>query len=466
MAQDKVIVIGGGLAGSEAALQLAGRGVAVELIEMRPLRQTAVHKTGDCAELVCSNSLKSTNIASAAGLLKYELAAYGSKVLEIAFETRVPAGGALAVDRMAFSQGVTAALETHPLITLTRVELCSLKRYLESSTPVIVATGPLTSDALSEDIAGLLGAQSLSFYDAAAPIVEADSLDMGVLFAQSRHGRGGRADYLNAPFDKEQYDAFIGELVSAEKVIAKEFEAKDLFCACQPVEEVARSGHDALRYGALKPVGLTDPATGRRPWAAVQLRAENAAATAYNLVGFQTNLTFGEQKRVFRMIPGLADAEFSRFGVMHKNTFVDAPHALGHGFALPSRPHIRFAGQVCGTEGYAEALASGLYAALCTYAQMRGLPAPELPRHTVFGALIEYANNPATQDYQPMHVNFGIIDPLPTKVKGKRERYAAYAERAMRAADAFVGSRADLGFLPYTGPDICQVSKEDGRQEA
>ena len=290
----------------------------------------------------------------------------------------------------------------------------------------------------------LVGGSSLSFFDAAAPIVDASTLDMDVLFAQSRYEDGGAGDYLNAPLSREEYDVFIDALVGAERVVLKDFERRDLFQACQPAEEVARTGRDAIRFGAMKPVGLTDPRTGCRPWAAVQLRAENAEHTAYNLVGFQTNLTFGEQKRVFRLIPGLEHAEFFRFGVMHRNTFVDAPHVLDPTFAVPGTT-VRLAGQITGTEGYAEAVASGLLAALNTFADIKGIDAVRLPEETVFGALVSYATDPACADYQPMHVNFGIIPPLEDgKRRSKRDRYAAYSERGDLAMKEFLSSRCDL----------------------
>lgn len=462
----EVTIIGGGLAGCEAALQLAARGVRVHLFEMRPQRTTPVHKTADLAELVCSNSFKSTNIDAAAGLLKAELAILGSKLLELAFETRVPAGGALAVDREEFGRRVTALIEGHPLITLERKEVSSLGPLIATGNPVIVAAGPLCSESLASDISQRVGAEGLAFFDAAAPIVEASSLDTDVLFAQSRHNRGGRADYLNAPFSKEEYDVFIEELVSARKVISKDFERKELFQACQPIEEIARSGHDALRFGALKPIGLIDPRTGHRPWAAVQLRAENAKATAYNLVGFQTNLAFGEQERIFRLIPGLGNAEFSRFGVMHRNTFIDTPHVLDASFALKTAPQVRFAGQICGTEGYTEAIASGLFAALCTYAYINELPVPQLPVQSAFGALLAYATDPSVEDYQPMHVNFGIMKPLEPPIKKKVERYAAYSARARQALHSFREEHPLLAFLAYNGPDMQEVSDHDGRREA
>jgi methylenetetrahydrofolate--tRNA-(uracil-5-)-methyltransferase len=433
-----VTVIGGGLAGTEAAWQLAERGVSVRLIEMRPGAMTPAHHTGDLAELVCSNSLKSTDPNSAAGLLKHELAALGSIVLATAEAMRVPAGGALAVDRGRFSAELTRLVESHPNIELVRAEADALP-----DGRVIVATGPLTSPALEADLSVLVGDQ-LAFFDAAAPIVEAETIDRSIVFAQSRYDKGGGADYLNAPMNREEYDAFYDALVSARRVTAKEFERAELFQACQPAEEVARTGRDALRYGALKPVGLTDPRSGQRPWAVVQLRAENAAGTAYNLVGFQTNLAFAEQDRVFRMIPGLQDATFLRHGVMHRNTFVDAPRVLDSTLALRAHPQVRLAGQLTGTEGYAEAAMSGLIAALNTWAEIAGEPPVVLPSVTAFGSLIAYATDPNTAGYQPMHVNFGIVPPLAERVRGKRERYAAYAERAHAALALWLGEHPGL----------------------
>ncbi|NTU70368.1 MAG: methylenetetrahydrofolate--tRNA-(uracil(54)-C(5))-methyltransferase (FADH(2)-oxidizing) TrmFO [Coriobacteriia bacterium] len=432
-------VIGAGLAGTEAAWQLAARGVAVDLIEMRPGTAGPAHHTGDFAELVCSNSLKNESVDTAAGLLKYELEQLGSVVLRAARETRVPAGSALAVDRERFSARLTALLSKHPLVRVAREEASSIP-----AGPVIIATGPLTSPALEPAISELVGDSRLAFFDAAAPIVSAESLDRAVVFAASRYDKGESADYLNAPMNRDEYEAFHAELIAAKRVQAKEFERSELFQACQPVEEVARAGVDAPRFGALKPVGLTDPRTGQRPWAVVQLRAENAAATAHNLVGFQTNLTFGEQERVFRMIPGLEEAEFVRYGVMHRNTFVDAPRVLDSTLALLQRPEIRLAGQLTGTEGYAEAAASGLYAALNTWAALVGHEHVVLPETTAFGSLVAYATNPDTSPYQPMHVNFGIVPPLPQRVRGKRERYAAYSERARNDLRAWLDSRPDL----------------------
>ena len=379
---ERVTIVGGGLAGSECALSLSRRGVAVRLYEMRPEVSSPAHHTGKFAELVCSNSLKSLREDSAAGLLKHELLYMGSSLLPLALQARVPAGGALAVDRDVFSDLVTSAIEAEPLIEVVHQEVRELPEG-----PCVIAAGPLCSDALFQVLSDTIGASSLSFFDAAAPIVDAATIDRSVVFAQSRYGEEGAGDYLNCPMDREEYDRFMTELLGARRVIGKDFEQKDLFSACQPVEEVARTGHDSLRFGALKPVGLTDPRTGRRPWAAVQLRAENAARTAYNLVGFQTNLAWGEQKRVFSLIPGLEHAEFFRYGVMHRNSFVDTPRVLDRTFRLPGTS-IRLAGQITGTEGYTEAIASGLIAALNTYADLRGLPAVDLPRTGAFGSLV------------------------------------------------------------------------------
>lgn len=457
--EQTVNIIGAGLAGSEAALQLADAGYRVNLFEMRPVFSTEVHHSGNCAELVCSNSLKSMKEASAAGMLKHELDALGSVLYRVALACRVPAGGALAVDRDAFASAVTELVLGNERITLVRgrvdrilpdgdVLLAAHEGAVEPAglpcDAVLVATGPLTADDLSSDISRIVGAGSLAFFDAAAPIVMADSLDESVLFRQSRYEEEGLGDYLNAPFSKDEYERFIAELLAADRVIRRDFETKDLFQACQPIEEIARKGVDAPRFGPLKPVGLVDPRTGHRPWAALQLRAENREATSYNLVGFQTNLTFPEQKRVFRMIPGLERAEFARYGVMHRNTFVDAPHALDDrsrfvrarqaGCSVP----VFAAGQVSGTEGYCEAIRSGLQAAVSVASELSGAPAPALPPQTAYGALWAYASNPETTGYQPMHVNFGIMPPLPTRIKNKGQRYAAYAARGAQALSAYI----------------------------
>ena len=457
---DNVTILGAGLAGSEAALQLADRGFRVRRVEMRPGTPTPVHATGACAELVCSNSLKSTKPESAAGMLKAELDALGSHLLAAAHRHAVPAGCALAVDREAFARDVTALIEGHPLVDLVRGEAASLAEEARGADALVVATGPLTSGALAADLARVAGAGHLAFYDAAAPIVMADSLDGERLFRQSRYedGSDGAGDYLNAPFTHEEYEAFAAELVAAERVVLRDFETRELFQACQPIEEIARKGLDAPRFGPLKPVGLTDPRTGRRPWAALQLRAEDAHGTCYNLVGFQTNLTFSEQRRVFRLIPGLEHAEFARFGVMHRNTFLDAPRLLDASLRLTASGAaalgvpVFVAGQLAGTEGYCEALRSGLHAALAVAAELSGTGLPPLPRETAFGALLAYATSPETRAYQPMHVNFGIMEPLAEHVRNKRERYAAYAARGADALAAYRAQLADRGLMPKTAP--------------
>ena len=445
--QKAVTVVGAGLAGSEAAWQLATRGVPVTLVEMRPDVTGPAHRTGDFGELVCSNSLKNEDVDTAAGLLKHELEALGSIVLDVARATRVPAGSALAVDRERFSAELTRRVSEHPLVAVVRAEAREIPPGR-----VIIATGPLTSATLEPAIVELTGAAGLAFYDAAAPIVDAESIDRSVVFAASRYGKGEGADYLNAPMDREEYAAFYDTLVDARRVTTKEFEPADLFQACQPVEEVARSGPDALRFGALKPVGLVDPRTGQRPWAVVQLRAENASLTAYNLVGFQTNLVFGEQERVFRLIPGLENADFLRHGVMHRNTFVDAPRVLDATLAVREQPLVRLAGQLTGTEGHAEAAASGMLAALNTWAEIAGADPVVLPITTALGSLIAYATDAQTTPYQPMHVNFGIVPPLEKRVRGKRERYAAYSQRARRDLAAWLARRPDVA-PPSGGPD-------------
>ena len=443
-----VTIVGGGLAGSEAALDLANRGIAVRLLEMRPQRQTPVHHTDGLAELVCSNSLKSTKPDSAAGLLKQELTALGSPLMKAAQECAVAAGGALAVDRLLFSRAITAQIEGHPLIELVREEARDVGSLASGADALVLASGPLTSDALSSSLMGLTGRDALAFYDAAAPVVMADSIDFEKVFRQSRYEEAASGgDYLNAPFTKEEYERFIDELLGAERVIAKDFETRELFQACQPIEEIARSGRDAPRFGSLKPVGLTDPRTGRRPWAALQLRAEDACGQSYNLVGFQTNLTFPEQRRVFRMIPGLEQAEFARYGVMHRNTFIDAPRLLDARGRLRTPQAaalgvpVYVAGQLAGTEGYCEAIRSGLHVAVAVTADLQGVELPALPPETVYGALMAYATDEATADYQPMHVNFGIMRPLDPPVRNKRERYGAYA---VRANAALVGYRRAL----------------------
>lgn len=460
-----IAIVGAGLAGSEAALQLANREVEVTLFEMRPAHITPVHKTDFAAELVCSNSLKGMRPDSAAGMLKAELAYLGSQLLEAAQRHQVAAGGALAVDRDQFAADITRRLEEEPLVHLVREEVMSLEPLAERFDGIVLATGPLTSDGLAGELQALTGTEALAFFDAAAPIVMADSLDMGKLVRQSRYEEGA-GDYLNAFFSREQYDHFIDELLAAQRVVAKDFESKDLFQACQPIEEVARAGRDAPRFGTCKPVGLVDPETGRRPWAAVQLRAENAEGTCYNLVGFQTNLTFPEQKRVFSLVPGLEQAEFARYGVMHRNTFINAPQLLdgsgrmtgGNGSSVPVPLWV--AGQLAGTEGYCEAIRSGLHCALSVAAWAQGRAAVPLPPTTAFGALMAYATDPVTENYQPMHVNFGLMPPLEKKVKQKRERYGQFARRGAQALQAYGAELVQVGLLSSNQLAVGAVAAE------
>ena len=434
-----VTVIGAGLAGSEAAWQLAQRGIDVTLREMKPEKKTPAHETEYFAELCCSNSLRSDQLENAVGLLKEELRRLGSLILQCADATRVEAGGALAVDRHGFARMVTEQIRSHPHITVVPGEVTEIPEG-----EVVIASGPLTSDALAERLQSLLGADTaLHFYDAAAPLVTAESVDMDKAWFGSRYDRG-TADYVNCPMTEEEYDAFWKELTTAQEAPVHGFEDKMVFEGCMPVEVMARRGHDTLCYGPLKPRGLKDPRTGKEPYAVVQLRRDNADGTVYNLVGFQTNLTFGEQKRVFHMVPGLENAEFFRYGVMHRNTFVDAPHVLDGTFAVPGTG-VRLAGQITGTEGYMEAVATGLLAALNTYAEAIGAAGVELPRVGALGALVGYATDPATVGYQPMHVNFGLVPPLEDgKRRSKRDRYQAYADRALEALDAYLATRPDL----------------------
>ncbi len=445
MTPPRVTVVGAGLAGCEAAWQLATAGVPVTLIEMRPGRRSPAHSTDEFAELVCSNSFKGTDASTATGSLKDELRRIGSFILECAQQTRVPAGAALAVDRHAFSALVTHRISEHPLVSVEHSEATSIP-----SGPAIVATGPLTSSGMETALSELIGADRLSFFDAAAPIVDGATIDREVAFAASRYDKGGGADYLNCPLDKTQYELLIDALRTGQRVQAHAFETKDLFQACQPVEEVCRSGVDALRFGAMKPVGLIDPRTGQRPWAVVQLRPENTAGTAYNLVGFQTNLTFPEQRHILGLIPGLGMADVLRFGVMHRNTFIDAPRILDSSLRLREHPHLRLCGQLTGTEGYLEAAASGLLAGLNTVAEIRGLPGVVLPSTTALGALVAYATNPETARYQPMHVNWGLVPPLDPPVRGKRRRYEAYRERAAKDMLDYASRHPLLALTPET----------------
>lgn len=429
-----VHVIGAGLAGCEAITQLTRHGIPVILHEMRPVKSDEAHKTAYFAELVCSNSLRAGNIENAVGLLKEEMRRLGSLIMQKADEHQVPAGGALAVDRDGFAAAVTEAVKANPLVTVIHEEVTDLES-LEGT--VIVASGPLTSDALFADIKKLLQADYLHFFDAAAPIVTADSLDYDKVYRASRYDKGG-ADYLNCPFyTKEEYVAFWEALCNAESASVKDFE-HDVFEACMPIEEMAARGEDTMRFGPLKPVGLIDPRNGKEAYAVVQLRQDNAAASLYNLVGFQTHLKWPEQKRVFGMIPGLENAEFVRFGVMHKNTYLNSPQLLDKHFNLRSNKRFYFAGQMTGVEGYVESAASGLMAGLAAARAVLELPEVEFPDVTAHGALANYISNPAIENFQPMNINFGLIPPLTVRIRKKREKNAQIAARALEALDGFL----------------------------
>ncbi len=430
----KVTVVGAGLAGSEAAWQLAQRGISVELVEMKPLKKTPAHHSDDFGELVCSNSLRGDRLENAVGLLKEELRRMDSLIIACADATRVEAGGCLAVDRQGFAALVTEKLRSHPNITVVAREVTQVPEG-----PVIIATGPLTSDALSQAIGEYFGQEYLHFFDAAAPLVTAESVDMDLAWWQSRYDRG-TPDYVNCAMDKEQYEAFIRELVAAEEAPVHGFEDRNVFEGCMPVEVMARRGFDTLRYGPLKPVGLTDPKTGREPYAVVQLRQDNAAKTVYNLVGFQTHLKFGEQKRVFSMIPALHDAEFVRYGVMHQNTFLQSPRLLDRYYADRRNPLVAFAGQMTGVEGYVESAASGFLAAVAMAAKVQDRPIPDFPRTTAIGALGLYISDGSIENFQPMNINFSIIDPLPQRIRKKAEKNLAIANRSLAVIDELKAS--------------------------
>lgn len=428
---NRVTVVGAGMAGCEAAWQLARRGFAVTLVEMKPKRFTPAHHSANFAELVCSNSLKAERLDSAAGLLKAEMEVLGSLLVPCAKACRVPAGGALAVDRDAFSHMVTQHILEEPNITVVHEELTDFPNG-----PLIVATGPLTSDALAACIEQRCGG-SLHFYDAAAPIVTAASVDLSEAFYASRYERGGESDYLNCPMNKEQYEAFYEALISAESALLHAFDERpNVYEGCMPIEIMARRGADTIRFGPLKPVGLRDPRTGHRPWAAVQLRREDADGTLYNLVGFQTNLKFSEQKRVFGMIPALKNAEFARYGVMHRNTFLDSPRLLTGGFALRNEPRIWFAGQMTGVEGYMESAASGILAGINCARALQGQAEYLPPADTMLGALCRHVSASVSDDFQPMGANFGVLPPLAERIRDKKERYTALARRAMHSLQA------------------------------
>ncbi len=432
----KVKVIGAGLAGSEAAWQLANRGIEVELYEMRPVKSSPAHHTGDFAELVCSNSLRGDRLENAVGLLKEELRRVGSLIMECAEATRVEAGGCLAVDRGGFAKMVTEKIKTHPNITAISEEVTEVPEG-----PVIIATGPLTSEGMSDAIAKYFGSETdyLHFFDAAAPLVTAESIDMDLAWWQSRYDRG-TADYINCALNREQYEAFIRELTTAEEAEVHGFEDKNVFEGCMPVEVMARRGFDTLRFGPLKPVGLVDPNTGKEPYAVVQLRQDNAAKSVYNLVGFQTHLKFGEQKRVFSMIPALRNAEFVRYGVMHQNTFLQSPKLLDNYYADRRDPLVAFAGQMTGVEGYVESTASGYLAAVAMAAKIQGRQLPVFPKETAIGALGLYISDSSIENFQPMNINFSIISPLEKRIRKKAEKNLAIANRSLALIDEMVAA--------------------------
>ena len=427
-----VTVLGAGLAGSECAWQLARRGVRVRLVEMKPNKMTPAHHSPLFAELVCSNSLRSDELTNAVGLLKAEMRKMGSLIMASADENRVAAGGALAVDREGFSRTITEKLRNHPNVEIIEAEATEIPQG-----EVVIATGPLSSDAIAEKIAALCPDSDLHFYDAVAPIVTLESVDMDSAFFASRYDKG-TADYVNCPMDKEEYLAFVRELVSAKEAEIHGFDDGGVFEGCMPVEVMARRGVDTLRYGPLKPVGLRDPRTGKENYAVVQLRRDNADGTIYNMVGFQTHLTWGEQKRVFSMIPALRNAEFVRYGVMHRNTYLNSPKLLDRYYRLRSEPRISFAGQMTGVEGYVESAASGMLVGIETAARVLGLPPVNFPQETAIGALGLYISGGSVGDFQPMNINFGIITPLDHRVKGKRNKNAAISACSLEIIDRLV----------------------------
>lgn len=438
MKNDYITVIGGGFAGVEAATQIAKRGIKCRLYEMKPVKFSPAHKSENLCELVCSNSFKAARPDSAAGLLKNEMEALGSITVKCAKATAVPAGGALAVNRDDFSEMVTREIEENPLIEIIREEMCEIPR----DGIVIVAAGPLASDSISEDIKSLCS-DNLSFYDAAAPIVSAESIDMSRAFYQSRYDKGGEDDYINCPMNKEEYESFYRELINAESVILHDFEKnKEIYEGCMPIEVMAKRGENTIRFGPMKPVGLIDPRTGHRPWAVLQLRKENREGTLYNLVGFQTNLKFPEQKRVFSMIPALSDAQFVRYGVMHRNSFINAPRVLTHHFNMKEHPDIFFAGQITGVEGYMESAAAGIIAGINAAKRYLGEEMILLPEDTMLGALSRYVENTETKNYQPMGAAIGLLPPLGEKIRDKRERYAVICEKAMNSLGKYL---VDIG---------------------
>ncbi len=432
-----VNVIGAGLAGCEAAYQLSKRGIRVRLYESKPLKKSPAHHTDTLCELVCSNSFKANRVNSAAGLLKEEMRRLDSLLLKCADRCAVPAGGALAVDRERFSAMVTDAITSDPNIEIISEEVTEIP----DDAVTVIATGPLTHDALSSAIAARFG-ESLRFFDAAAPIVAAESVDMEYAFFESRYGKGGGEDYLNCPMNKAEYEAFYQALVTAERAPVHEFDVMNpkVYEGCMPIEVMAQRGEDTIRFGPMKPVGLRDPRTGHRPWAVLQLRKENAAATMYNLVGFQTNLKFGEQKRVFSMIPALHHAEFLRYGVMHRNTFINSPQILNSDYSVKENKNLFFAGQLTGVEGYMESASSGLMCGINAARLVQGLPTVTLPATTMIGALSRYISDPTVTDFQPMGANFGVLPALENRPRDKAERGQAYADRALNDLTVFIDS--------------------------
>jgi len=432
-------VIGAGLAGVEAANQLAKRGVKVLLFEMKPKKFSPAHKSENFAELVCSNSLKASRLNSSAGLLKHEMRQFGSLVMESADRCAVPAGGALAVDRDLFSGYITERIKENPLIEIINEEVTELP----GADAVIIAAGPLASDGLINAIKPLTG-EGLSFFDAAAPIITRESVDMTSAFLASRYERGGD-DYINCPMNKEEYELFYEEITNAERAPTHTFdERKDVYEGCMPIEALASRGKDTMRYGPLKPVGLIDPRTGHRPWANLQLRKENAEGTLLNLVGFQTNLKFGEQKRVFSLFPALKNAEFVRYGVMHRNTFIDSPRLLNSDFSLKENPNIFFAGQITGVEGYTESAASGIIAGINAFLRINGKDTVTLPETNILGALARYISDESVKDFQPMGANFGILPALDTKIRDKQERYMKIAQRGVASLEEFLKENSEI----------------------
>ncbi len=432
----EIHVIGAGLAGCEAAWQIARQGIRVKLFEMKPNKKTPAHHSDDFAELVCSNSLRSDQLENAVGLLKEELRRLGSLIMSSADANRVPAGGALAVDRHGFSTTITEAICSEPLIEVIHEEITSVNHDVIT----IVATGPLTSDALAEHISEMLGISSLSFFDAAAPIVRLESINQEIVFRASRYGKGD-ADYINCPMSKEEYERFYDALIHAETAELKEFEDDRVFEGCMPIESMAKRGPETMRFGPLKPVGLIDPRTGREPYAVVQLRQDNAAGSLFNIVGFQTHLKWPEQKRVFSLIPGLEHAEFERYGVMHRNTFIHSPKLLDANYRMRSNPKLYFAGQMTGVEGYIESTASGYVAGINAARQLKGQEPLIFPWNTAIGALAHYISNPAVTKFQPMNVNFGIIEPLNARIRDKKEKYRRISQRALEAIDEMITQR-------------------------